>query len=352
MAPGKTTKRWLIVSAALAGILVGCGRQEGADLVQAGKAVRPVPEAIPQVPLGPGTVRPKEIADFGAINDLRARKDWAGAIRRIDRELERHPDHGDLHYLRGDCHRMAGNTDQAIADFRRSLSVKEGAVLVFHPTEVRKKGLAAALHRRGAEAGNRRDFDGAIRDLGEALRLDPGLAEARTALAAVYHNRGSAHARKVEVAQAIADYTEAIRLNPASVGSYVQRGYEYAGQNRHDRAIADFTAALRSDPRNFLALYSRGVSHERTGNQEGAIADFTAALRVKPNDASAHHARGVLFARKRLYGQAVADFTRAIELDPSNPAVYGDRHDAYRALGNNAAADADLAHFRRLQKSR
>jgi len=47
---------------------------------------------------------------------------------------------------------------------------------------------------------------------------------------------------------AIADLNEAIRLNPKDAISYTFRGVAYLMKKNYDRAIADFEAALRIDP--------------------------------------------------------------------------------------------------------
>ena len=60
----------------------------------------------------------------------------------------------------------------------------------------------------GAAYGNKGEYDRAISDFTEAIRLDPKLASA-------YYNRGIAYENKGEHDKAIADYTEAIRLEPA-----------------------------------------------------------------------------------------------------------------------------------------
>jgi tetratricopeptide (TPR) repeat protein len=69
--------------------------------------------------------------------------------------------------------------------------------------------VAATYNNRGNVYAMQGDYDRAIADYDEAIRLDPALASA-------WHNRGNAYARKGDADRAIADYNEAIRLISAS----------------------------------------------------------------------------------------------------------------------------------------
>jgi serine/threonine-protein kinase len=66
---------------------------------------------------------------------------------------------------------------------------------------------------RGNAAMDQHDYDMAIAEYSNAIRLDP---ESDVA----YHNRGNAYADKGEYAKAIADFNQAIRLAPDDPDSY------------------------------------------------------------------------------------------------------------------------------------
>jgi tetratricopeptide (TPR) repeat protein len=74
---------------------------------------------------------------------------------------------------------------------------------------------------RGNAALERKDYDTAIAEFTEAIRLDPQADDA-------YHNRAHAYAEKREYAKAIADYNEAIRLNPDDPASYTSLAWVLA----------------------------------------------------------------------------------------------------------------------------
>jgi tetratricopeptide (TPR) repeat protein len=73
---------------------------------------------------------------------------------------------------------------------------------------------------------------------------DPADAEA-------YYNRGCTYYMKGDYDKAIANYNEAIRINPATAEAHVyyNRGrVYYFGKKDYDKAIADYTEAIQPDP--------------------------------------------------------------------------------------------------------
>jgi len=64
--------------------------------------------------------------------------------------------------------------------------------------------LAQAYAGRGRAFANKRDFDRAIADLSEAIRIDPKLPRA-------YSNRALVYIKKREFTLAVADFDQAIR---------------------------------------------------------------------------------------------------------------------------------------------
>ena len=139
---------------------------------------------------------------------------------------------------------------------------------------------AAVFNKSGDEYRRKGDYDRAIQEYDEAIRLDPNYA-------AAFNNRGIAYRAKRDYGRAIADYDRAIRLNPNNAAFFNNRGGAYRDSGEHDRAIQDYTEAIRLNPTYVLAIINRGVAHARKLDYERAIADYDQAIKLDPNNAGA-----------------------------------------------------------------
>jgi tetratricopeptide (TPR) repeat protein len=103
------------------------------------------------------------------------------------------------------------------------------------------KHIEASLELQGRWRGAIAEYDEAIRDYGEAIRIDPELA-------AAYNNRSVAYDDLGQPQRAIADYGEAIRLDPNLAQAYSNRGNLYLSLGDYQRAVQDLGEAINLDP--------------------------------------------------------------------------------------------------------
>ena len=100
--------------------------------------------------------------------------------------------------------------------------------------------------------------------------------------AKIYVQRGCAYEDKGDYEKAVADFNEAIRLNPKDANALCGRGRAYHDMGDHKKAVADFAEAVRVQPTLFDAYYSCGVAYSWMCDDDKAIAQFTEAIRLKP----------------------------------------------------------------------
>ena len=89
---------------------------------------------------------------------------------------------------------------------------------------------------RGVDYATQGDYENAIKEYDEAIRLDPQFAIA-------YINRGSAYTDLEQYERAIEDYDEAIRLDPQADGAYWGRGWVYGHLGLQELAARDIAKA-------------------------------------------------------------------------------------------------------------
>ena len=105
-------------------------------------------------------------------------------------------------------------------------------------------------------------------------RLDPTVPE-------YFDNRGLSYASNKDYDSAIADYDQAIRLRPKA-NFLTNRGDSYQFKGDRERAMADYDAALRLDANFSLAYNNRAALWRKAGDRVRALADYDAALRLNP----------------------------------------------------------------------
>jgi tetratricopeptide (TPR) repeat protein len=256
-----------------------------------------------------------------------AAQDWDGAVIRFSDALSQTAEcvpalgQDAIYFYRGTAYYRKGDYDHAIADFDEAIRL--------WPDH------AGTYNSRGAACGSKGDYDCAIADFDEAIRLEPDFAEA-------YYNRGTAYYYKGNYDRAITDFDEAIRLEPGFAEAYNSRGAAYDSRGDNDRAIADYDQAIRLESDFAEAYNNRGKAYVAKGDYDCAIADFDEAIRLWPDYAGIYYNRGLAYYYKCDYDRAIADFDEAIRLEPDFVEAYNNRGVAYGIEGDYDQAIADF----------
>jgi tetratricopeptide (TPR) repeat protein len=185
-------------------------------------------------------------------------------------------------------------------------------------------------------------FDSAISDCNDAIRLKPSFAEA-------YNNRAAAYNNKGQHDLAIADLDVAIGIEPNNATAYENRGSAYSLKGQYDRAIADLNKALRLKPDFAVAYIVRSKAYLLKEDIDHAISDATEAIHLNKKNTAAYDVRSVAYTAKRDFQNALADVNSAIHLQPNMAGLHFDRGILELAMEKYADAATDLAQTQKLQ---
>jgi tetratricopeptide (TPR) repeat protein len=143
---------------------------------------------------------------------------------------------------------------------------------------------ANKLARDGAEASKNQEWDKAVDMLRKATALDHKYA---TNLAAVYQQRAYAAATNQQFQDAINDYGEAIKISPEDARIYEQRAAVEMKLNDMDKAVADYSEAIKLKPNEVRYYGYRSYIYEVKGDISNSMADADKVLKLDPKNQEA-----------------------------------------------------------------
>ena len=193
---------------------------------------------------------------------------------------------------------------------------------------------AAGYLNRGVAKAAKRDYEGAIQDYSEAIKLKEAFADAynkrgnaKKALggdgnidyAQAYYYWGKEASNNGNYQLAIKNFDKSIELNPDSA-AYYARGNVKQKNGDYRGAIQDYKAAINRKSDYAEAYHELGLTYFRLDNYKVALDYFEKVIKQKPKFAEAHYSIGVTQHRLRDYKEAIDHLSQAIEL--KQPVIY------------------------------
>lgn len=131
-----------------------------------------------------------------------------------------------------------------------------------------------------------RDFQGAIKDLDQAIILTPNDAK-------LYYNRGCIKFEDWDSRGALQDLDKAFALGLSpDADAYYQRGMTKDSLHDYQGAIQDYNKVIELDPNDDNAYGMRGMAKYSLSDYASAIQDYDKLIELKPNDAVGYQLRG------------------------------------------------------------
>jgi tetratricopeptide (TPR) repeat protein len=218
-----------------------------------------------------------------------------------------------------------------------AIAALDKAVVFCQHRSCRKDDDVRIYFSRGEARVKSRDYDRAISDYGQAIKLDPQDAKS-------YSQRGLAYNMVGETDLAISDYSRAIQIAPQDANLYYRRGFSYQTKGDFDRAIVDSNQTIKLAPQSYLAFNMRCWIRATFGRDlPAAQQDCNKSLQLKPGAFEPLTSRGLVQFRLGAFAKAVTDYTAALAQEPKDPASLYVRGVAKLHLGDKLGGDADIA---------
>lgn len=169
------------------------------------------------------------------------------------------------------------------------------------------KNASAYLIKADILMRSKKDYEGALEAMNEAIKLEPSYS-------GYFINRAYIKYNLDDYFGAMADYDYAISLDPASLEGHFNRALLLAEVGDNNKAIEDFNYVLKSHPDNFMAHYNRAMLYYRTGQYNKAVADYDAVLKKYPAFEAGYMARGETKRRMGDRKGGDADYDKALAI--------------------------------------
>lgn len=231
-------------------------------------------------------------------------------------------DRANLYYQRGNAHKQLEQFEAAVSDFEEAVRL-ESSHLGAHIALAETHGVA------GQEAKARTAYDVAV----ETFASNP----------LVYNNRGTFLQDHGKLSEAIQDFTRALELEPNYYFAYTNRGAALLEMGDAEAAATDFSASLKANARQPTVYHMRSIAKLAQGDLQGALRDQLQVLELIPQYAPAHADLGFVRFFAEDYRNAVNSFTRALELDADLRHVHPWRYWALKRSGRDAQAGEALS---------
>jgi TolB-like protein/DNA-binding winged helix-turn-helix (wHTH) protein/Tfp pilus assembly protein PilF len=216
-------------------------------------------------------------------------------------------------YLRGRFlwnKRTLDSTTQSIADYQEAIKADPGYAEAYAAM-----GDAYVLLSSYAGARPAGALDKAQEAAERALQLGGGLAEAHTVLGAVKTDRDW------DWAGAEAEYRRALELNPSYPTARHWYSLHLSRMGRTQEAEEEILRARSLDPLSTIISTDAAETAYWARKPREAMARVEAALALDPYFAEAHRVKGKIFEQQGHYEQALAEFRIALALFGGGPNV-------------------------------
>jgi tetratricopeptide (TPR) repeat protein len=171
----------------------------------------------------------------------------------------------------------------------------------------------------------------ALQEIQQALKLEPRDSDALLGEAAVYASMGQAD-------KAESTYKKAAALRPQRWDGYYELGVFYYQQRRYTDAAAEFERVLEMTPDNAMAHATLGGMMQLLGKDAEAEKHLKQSIELQASYA-AYTNLGALYYRERRWAESVAMTRKALEINSNDWRAWSNLGLAYEWLNRKSEAE-------------
>ncbi len=301
--------------------------------------------------------------------------DYEQAMTDYSRAIAINPQYGMAYQARGYLRKYLSDLPGALEDYNQAIALLEApnpAIRFtwvgipsqdllpesFFSQQASSHPYSRVYQFRGTVRMQLKDYQGALEDYNEAIRLDPKDGDYYLSRGDYYSQTNQPEKAKADYHQAIENYSVTINNDPNNAknyGFYMNRAKLYQKLNNHQAAIADLSKAIELAPFNKHLFYLlRGNYYRKMQKHESAIKDYSKAIEIEPQSINAYIFRGGIYHSLGNYQEGIKDFSKVIALNEEinnrqNHVAYLVRGGLYQQLNNYPEAIKDFSNFIKLQ---
>ena len=162
-------------------------------------------------------------------------------------------------------------------------------------------------------------------------------------LALAFGNRCSAYTSKQDYNRAIADCNQAIRLEPSNSARYIDKANVHGAMHNYALAAEDYHEALRRSRGNKDAWVGICRMQALAGETTSAIINCSRALALMPKNDYVRESRGLAYFKADRFDESITDFDAAIKSDSKNSETLYVRGLAKLKKGDITGGNSDIA---------
>jgi tetratricopeptide (TPR) repeat protein len=225
---------------------------------------------------------------------------------------------------------------------------------------------------KGVDEGRQKLYDSAIRDLKQAVTIDPTNAAAYYNMGVVYKDQrhwpdaaeafsnamkfdgdnpalhyelGNALYEQSKVADAQAEFDKALKLDPKLYKAHYRLGVALQAQEKFREADVEYRKAIEANPRFVPPYLKLGNMYLDNDYDKEAEQVFKNAILASDSEGEAHQGLAEALQKQKQYEEAIKEFQKAIGYNPElYLALYNVGH-TYNLLGDKKNAKLWLDKF-------